>query len=183
MAITTPTPETIDATAARPTPEQIDDVAKRYNEAKLDKVSATLAFETIEEEAIRLVSSFGIVPPNAEKSRRLSGRLAELTVTKSDQIFIQDDRVNDLRDALSSVGRLDFFKKLFTLRSKWETVTDAETALREDSLPKRLAEKILNLYGRCIDVKAKSPSLKVVMADPSKPAKTRRAKKSTGGVN
>jgi hypothetical protein len=180
MVIATHPTETPAATAAaRPTPERIDELAKRYHDAKLDKVSSTLAFEEIEDEAIRMVTDFGIVPPNAEKSRRLSGRLAELTVTKSDQIFIKDDRVNDLRDALGSVGRPDFFKRLFTLRSKWETVTDAETALREDSLPKRLAEKILNLYGRCIDVKAKSPSLKVVMTDPNKPAKKARRNTDT----
>jgi hypothetical protein len=177
MVISAPATET--PVAARPTPEQIDEIAKRYNEAKLDKVSAALAFEEIEDEAIRMVTQFGVVPPNAEKSRRLTGRLAELTVTKSDQIFIKDERVNDLRDALESVGRLDFFKRLFTQRSKWETVTDAETALRETSLPKRLAEKVLNLYGRCIDVKAKSPSLRVALADPAKPAKKAKAKKST----
>jgi hypothetical protein len=179
MVIADTDSETQGTPAERPTPEQIDAIAKRYHDAKLDKVSKSLAFEEIEEEAIRMVTEFGIVPPNAEKSRRLTGRLAELTVTKSDQIFIKDDRVNDLRDALASVGRQDFFKRLFTLRSKWETVTDAETALREVSLPKRLAEKVLNLYGRCIDVKAKSPSLKVVMADPAKPAKPARAKRNT----
>lgn len=165
------------ATRPRPTVDEIDAIATRYQDAKLDKVSSSLAFEEIEEEAIRMVTEFGIVPPGAEKSRRLNGRLAELTVTKSDQISIKDDRVNDLRDALSSVGRLDFFKRLFTLRSKWETVTDAETALREESLPKRLAEKVVSLWGRCLDVKPKSPSLKVVVADPSKPAKKPRGKK------
>jgi hypothetical protein len=141
MVIADTDSETQGTPAERPTPEQIDAIAKRYHDAKLDKVSKSLAFEEIEEEAIRMV--------------------------------------NDLRDALASVGRQDFFKRLFTLRSKWETVTDAETALREVSLPKRLAEKVLNLYGRCIDVKAKSPSLKVVMADPAKPAKPARAKRNT----
>lgn len=170
--------ETLGTSAAvRPTPEQIDAVAKRYNEAKLDKVSATLAFEEIEDEAIRMVTQFGIVPPNAEKSRRLSGRMAELTVTRADNIVIDDERVIDLRDALDSVGRLDFFKRLFSVRTKYEIVDDAEKALRSESLPKRLAEKVLNLYGRCLKPKPKSPSLKVTLADPAKPVKTPRAKR------
>jgi len=164
---------------ARPTPEEIDTVARRYQDAKLDKIAATQAFEEVKDEAIRMVTNFGIVPPGAEKSRRLNGRLAELTVTKADQIFIKDDRVNDLRDALASVGRPDFFKRLFTLRSKWEIVANAESALREDSLPRRLAEKVLNLYGRCIDVKPKDPSLRVVVADPAKPPRKSRSRKES----
>lgn len=174
MATTSPTPETIGSPAARPTPEQIDELAQRYSEAKQGKAVATEAFEEIEEEAIRMVTQFGIVPPNAEKSRRLNGRMAELTVTRADNIIIDDARVIDLRDALSTVGREDFFKRLFTLRSKYEIVEDAETALRSASLPKRLAEKILNLYGRCLKPRPKSPSLKVVIADPAKPQKRGR---------
>lgn len=163
----------------RPAPETIDELAKRYRDARLDKVSATEAFEEIEDEAIRMVTQFGIVPPGAEKSRRLNGRLAELTVTKADAITIDDARVIDLRDALETVGRLDFFKRLFATRTKWDIVDGAESALKQESLPKRLAEKVLNMFGRCISVRPKSPSLKVVIADPSKPAKKLRAKKST----
>lgn len=163
----------------RPTPEQIDDLAQRLREAKLEKITAAEDFDSLEEEAIRMVTTFGIVPPNAEKSRRLKGRLAELTVTKSDTITIDDARVIDLRDALSSVGRPDFFKRLFTVQSKFEIVDGAENALKSESLPKRLAEKVLNMFGRCISVKAKKPSLKVVIADPAKPAKKSRAKKGT----
>ena len=70
-----------------------------------------------------------------------------------------------------------FFKRLFTLRSKYEVVEGAEAALKAESLPKRLTEKVLNLWGRCIRVKAKKPSLKVVIADPAKPAKKQRGAK------
>ena len=161
----------------RPTPDEIDAMAQRLQEARTAKALATNAFESLEDEAVRMVTQFGIVPPNAEKSRRLSGRLAELTVTKSDTITIDDERVIDLRDALDTVGRLDFFKRLFTVHSKYEIVEGAESVLKSESLPKRLAEKVLNMFGRCINVKAKKASLKVVIADPAKPAKKPRAKK------
>jgi hypothetical protein len=159
---------------ARPTPEQIDDLAQRVKAAKIDKIAATQTFEALQQEAIDMVMNYGIVPPNAEKSRRLSGRLAELTVTKSDTITVDDTRVEDLKDCLLVNNRAGFFTRLFTLRSKWEIVDGAESALKEEALPKRLAERVLNLFGRCISVEAKKPSLKVVIADPAKPARKSR---------
>jgi len=160
---------------ARPTPEFIDELAGRYQTAKANKLAATKAQEAIEAEAIDLVMNWGAVPAHAEKSRRLNGRLAELTVTKADIITINDERVETLREALEANGRGEYFKKLFALRSKYEIVEGAESALKQESLPKRLAEKVLNLFGRCITVKPKKPSLSVTIADPAKPAK--RAKK------
>ncbi len=160
----------------RPTLDEIDALADRLHAAKNAKILAANAFESLEDEAVRMVTTFGIVPPNAEKSRRLAGRLAELTVTKSDTITIDDARVIDLRDALATVGRNDFFKRLFTIHSKFEIVEGAESVLKSESLPKRLAEKVLNMFGRCIQVKPKKPSLKVVIADPAKPKKSRAKK-------
>lgn len=162
---------------ARPTPEQIDDKARDYLTAKATSLLAADAFKKVEEECADLVREWGTVPANAEKSRRLNGRLAELTLTKSDTITVSDDRVETLKEALEANERGEFFKRLFTLRSKYEIVDGAESALKAEALPKRLAEKVLNLFGRCINVKAKKPSLKVVLADPAKPAKKSRAKK------
>lgn len=158
-------------TFVRPTPEAIDELAKRHQEAKSALTEAKAEFDSIEQEAIAMVTQYGIVVPRAEKSRRLTGKLAELTVTKSDTLTISDDRVEVLKDALEVNGYGEFFKRLFTLRSKYEVVEGAELALKSESLPKRMSEKVLNLWGRCISVKPKKPSLKVVIADPAKPAK------------
>jgi hypothetical protein len=160
----------------RPKPEFIDDLARRHQAAKIAKAEATGAFETIEAEAIALVLKHGIVPPHAEKSRRLAGKVSELMVTKSDTLTILDERVETLKEALEANGHGDYFPKLFALRSKYEVVEGAEAALKSESLPKRLAEKVLNLWGRCISVKPKKPSLKVTIADPAKPAKKARRK-------
>lgn len=164
----------------RPSPEQIDDLAKRHLAARIAKGEATAKFELIEAEAIAMVKEFGAVPPNAEKSRRLTGRLSEFTVTKADTLTISDERVVMLKDALEANGHGEYFKRLFTLRSKYEVVEGAEAALKSESLPKRLAEKVLNLFGRCISVKPKKPSLKVTIADPAKPAKKAKAAKKVG---
>ena len=164
---------------ARPTPEQIDELAQRYLLRLSELRQARDFVADAEERLIKLVQAYGTVPPNAEKSRRLHGVKAELTVTKSDTLTINDDRVEVLKEALDANGRGDFFTRLFTLRSKYEVVDGAESALKSEALPKRLAEKVLNLWGRCISVKAKKPSLKVTIADPAKPAKKSRAKKGT----
>jgi hypothetical protein len=161
----------------KPTPEEIDTVACNYLFAKERSAEAAADVQRLELELVCMVKEWGIVPPHAEKSRRLQGKLAELTVTKADTLTVADDRVNDLRDALTSVGHQKFFGKLFTLRSKWEIVDGAESALKQVALPKRLAEKVMNLWGRCISVKPKKPSLKVTIADPAKPAKKVRTKK------
>lgn len=161
----------------RPTPEVIDDLAARHVQAKFAKAEASAKLEAIEAEAVAMVEAWGVVPAHAEKSRRLAGRLSEFTVTKTDVFTIIEDRVTTLKDALEANGYGEYFSKLFTLHSKYEAVEGAESALKSESLPKRLSEKVLNLWGRCITVKPKKPSLKVVLADPAKPAK--RAKKGS----
>lgn len=160
----------------RPSPEFIDEIATRYLLAKAKSVQAQQIVSAIEVEAVALVKEWGIVPAHAEKSRRLIGRLAELTITKADTLAINDERVDDLKGALVARGYGAFFAKLFTERRKWEVVEGAEAALKSESLPKRLSEKVLNLWGRCISVNPKKPSLKVNVADPAKPAK--KAKKA-----
>jgi hypothetical protein len=164
-------------TSTRPTAEEIDELAERHRVAKLAKAEAAATFEHIEQEATELVNLWGIVVPRAEKSRRLTGKLAVFTVTKSDTLTINDERVETLKDALEANGHGDYFPKLFVLRSKYEVVEGAEAALKSESLPKRLSEKVLNLWGRCIGVKPKKPSLKVTIAKPAKPAK--KAKKGS----
>jgi hypothetical protein len=160
----------------KPTPEQIDDLAARHVHAKFAKAEASAQLEAIEVEAVALVEAWGTVPAHAEKSRRLAGKLSEFTVTRADTLTIIDDRVETLREALEANGFGEYFKRLFTLRSKYEVVEGAEAALKSESLPKRLSEKVLNLWGRCITVKPKKPSLKVTLADPAQPAK--KAKKA-----
>jgi hypothetical protein len=182
MAINYEGPEPGTALAAmeaedRPSPEVIDDLARNYLRAKAACDQCDDEFKVIEDQLVKLVQAWGAVPANAEKSRRLNGRLAELTVTKSDRITVNAERVETLRDALAANERGAYFSKLFAMQTKYEVVEGAEAALKTEALPKRLAEKVLNLFGRCFTVTPKKPSLKVVVADPAKPAKKSRTKK------
>ena len=157
--------ETIE-THVRPSPETIDETARLYLSAQKNKANAQAIVTELEEQLIKMVTDWGIVPAHAEKSRRLKGTLAELTVTHSDVLTIVDERVEMLKDCLY-VQRLpaSSLASSFKLRSKWEVVEGAEAALKAETLPKRLSEKVLNLWGRCIGVKPKKPSLRVVVTD------------------
>jgi hypothetical protein len=166
----------VDGQPVRPTPEQIDELAREYEAAKLHIAEEKENLSQVEERCILLVQAWGTVPAHAEKSRRLAGKLSEMLVTRADTLTVVDERVGTLKEALEANGYGEYFKKLFTLRSKYEVVEGAETALKSESLPKRLSEKVLNLWGRCITVRGKKPSLKVTLIDPAKPAK--KAKKA-----
>jgi hypothetical protein len=159
----------------RPSPDAIDAIARIYLDAQASKKAATDKVAELEADLIQLVANWGVVPPHAEKSRRLKGNIAELTVTHSDVLTIVEERVDTLKEALEANGYGEWFGKLFKLRSKWEVVEGAEAALKAETLPKRLSEKVLNLWGRCITVKPKKPSLRVDMGE--QPKKATRAKK------
>ena len=169
-------------TPIRPSAETIDAEAQVLLTLKAGAAWYADRSKEQEERLVALVQTWGVVPPNAEKSRRLNGRVAELTVTKSDTISVNTDRVETLRDALEANGHPEFFSKLFAAQIKYEIVDGAESALKNFALPKRLAEKVLNLFGRCIAVKPKKPSLKVVIANPEKPARKPRANKGGAGA-
>jgi|GEM_PF-1609904 hypothetical protein len=161
----------------RPTAEQIDELAKRYNDADAVCAVTDKAFKAIEKEAIDLVTAWGVVPPKAESSRRIEGKLAKLTVTTGSSIAIDESRVEDLRQALVANERSEFFAKLFQPRIKHELVEGADVALKTEPLNKRLAEKVLALFGRCFKAKKKAPSLKVELLIPTPKAKKPRKPK------
>lgn len=158
----------------RPTPDEVDELAKRYLEAVDQKCEAQRMVTVLEGQLTQLVNDWGVVLPRSEKSRHLVGIRARLKVTKSDTLTIQDERVETLKEVLDAAGFKEYFPKLFVPRTKWEMVKGAADALKSDSLPKRLAEKVLNLWGRCIKPTPKKPSLTVTLADPAKPAKKSR---------
>ena len=125
-----------------------------------------------------MVTKFGIVPPYAEKSIRLTGGIAELTVTRADTVTIDDGRVRDLRNALYANKREALFHILFGVREKFELLKGAAETLKAAGLPKRLYARVMNMFARCFDVKTKQPSLKVEIADPTKPPRKPRGKKA-----
>jgi hypothetical protein len=84
----------------RPTAEQIDQAAQEYLAAKAAKDSWAEEVADKEAELMELVKTWGVVPPHAEKSRRLAGKLSEITVTKADTLTILEERVETLKEDL-----------------------------------------------------------------------------------
>ena len=164
--------------SARPTAEQIDELAAKYNLAAAVCAKADATFAVIEKECIDMVAAWGVAPPRAEASRRLEGKLAELTVTTGNSIAINEDRVEDVRQALAANGRAEFFAKLFRPRVRHELVEGAETALKTETMSKRLGEKILAMFGRCFTAKKKKPSLTVKLLVATPTAKKSRTAKT-----
>jgi hypothetical protein len=159
---------------ARPTPEQIDQLADRYNEALKQLDAAEAAFAAVEKEAIDLVQLHGIVPPRAENSRRLEGKLTEFTVTVGNTITIDETRVDDLKEALKANGFEAVFSNLFIERVRHELVKDAKLAILAAGMPKRLTNKIQALFGRCFDANKKKPVLKVKTVTVAKPKRLKK---------
>ena len=171
------------APAARPTPEQIDEMAAKYNLADVACTQANAVFDIIEKECIDLVAAWGVTPPKAEASRRLEGKLAELTVTTGNSIAIDESRVEDLRQALIANERGDFFDKLFSVNTKHELIKGADIAMRTETMNKRLSERVLALFGRCFIPKKKNPSLKVKLLEKTpRPKKERKPKAQEAGM-
>jgi len=162
---------------ARPTDAQLDKIAEFYVKACEAEKLTSDAVKYIETQAIALVQKYGLIPAHAEKSRRLSGHLSEYTLTKADTLVLVEDRIADLKEVLEGAGYPAFFVKLFLTRTKYEVVEGATDALKTESLPKRLAERVQKMWGACINVKPKKASIKITLADPAKPAKkTKKAK-------
>jgi hypothetical protein len=145
----------------RPSPEEIDVLVAGYLKAKVALELAHKQFTEIEEQCIKLVSNYGVVPPKAENSRRLEGKTTELTVTTGNTITIDEARVQDLKAALGANGFQALFPILFQERIRHELTKGADLAIVAAGMPKRLTEKVQALFGRCFDAKKKKPSLKV----------------------
>lgn len=127
---------------------------------------------------IVLVRANGSVPDGAPQSKRILGRRNIATVTIGTSTTVNEDAVGDLKAYLGddSIGAW-LFPKLFAAETKHKLVDGARNVLAGIGLPKRTHEKVLSLFGRCFDINAKSPVLKISVIKPEKPARQPRSKK------
>jgi hypothetical protein len=165
--------------ADRPSPAQVDEIVSHFEQLRDESELADERYDECRDALIALVHRFGIVPVGAEQSLRLQGQLTIITVTIGNTTTIQEDAVTDLKVAMVANGKQDLFNQMFGVRTKHELLKDAAIALRTASLPKRLAKLFTDLYGRCTDVKKKSPSLKIERLDLNKAAKKSKKAKAS----
>jgi hypothetical protein len=128
---------------------------------------------------LNLIETYGYVPPNAEKSRRLDGREMVATMTVGSSVEVKSDPVTKLQLRLSHYKKPRVFKSLFSKTIKYSLVKDASVSLKIGitSLPAEAQAEILALFASCFEVNTNTPSLKVDTVSAVKAKEEKAAKK------
>lgn len=157
------------------TPEEIDAEIVWYETAQGEFNDAKERLDQAKGRLIFLADKFGHKPTHADQSMRLAGRRNTVTVTRGTTVTVNEPAVADLKKYLGDLGSA-IFERLFAAQTKHTLIEGARDLLKKMTLPRRTEEKVLSLFGRCIDLKAKAPSVKVEVIKPEKPAKQRKGK-------
>jgi hypothetical protein len=163
-------------TIPAPTVDEIDACVADYESAERLYRAAQETRDQAKEALIALVTRHGSPVPNAEQSKRLVGRRNTATITTGTVVTMNEDAVDDLRKYCGGDLRAGVFDKLFAAETKHKLLDGARSVLAGLQLPRRTHEKLQSLFGRCFDIKPKSPSLKTVSIRPEKPARKPRRK-------
>ena len=159
------------------TPVEIDALISDFESAQRLLKAAKDTHDAVKDRLINLVEERGHSYAGAEQSLRLEGRHNFATVTTGKQTTIFEPAVIELRNYLGELGG-DIFEHLFAAQTRHTLVESGRDVLRRLQLPKRTDEKVMALYGKCYDVKPKSPTLKIDTIQPEKPARKPRGSKA-----
>jgi hypothetical protein len=160
-----------------PTPEEIDNEIAAYEVAVGGASIAELAVKQAKERLIFLADNFGSVPAHAEQSKRVAGRRNTLTVTRGFTTSVNEPAARDLDFYLATQSGPNIFSRLFATQIKHTMIEGARDVLKTISLPRRVNEKVLSLFGRCIDMKPMAPKVKIEVIKPEKAARKPRTGK------
>lgn len=161
---------------APPTPAQIDTLIANYEaqQALADKAQAVA--DSLEAEIVDYVRAYGTHPEGASQSLRLAGVRNQATVTMAVTRSLHVPSILKLRDYMKMQSLVYLFKKMFAEETRYTLIDGARDVFAEVDLPKTTREKALQLFGMCIDVKDRKPSLKVVAIKPAAVKQPRRKK-------
>ncbi|HEY4358245.1 MAG TPA: hypothetical protein VGN16_21040 [Acidobacteriaceae bacterium] len=159
-----------------PTPQQVDTLIDLYQQQDVIADESRAIADQLERELIDLVRAFGSIPESANQSKRLQGIHSLATVILGVTRSLKEERIIALRDYMIERDLLDLFNLMFSASTKYTLIDGAHDVLIGVKLADRTREKILSLFGMCIDVKDKKPSLKVQAVKPEKPARAKKAK-------
>lgn len=143
------------------TPAEFDELAGKYLALETKSAAAEAEAKRAKAEVMEAIQKYGLVPPNAEQSRRLSGALFVGTVTGGTTVEINDANVTELEIVLSRAKRSEVFPQLFARRVEYTLVKGAEHVVKQAKIPARWRDRVAQLYAQCFSVKGKTPSLKV----------------------
>jgi hypothetical protein len=130
------------------TAEELDMTAARLEEIRLEE-------ETLRSKLQEQVDEYGFSPPRAEKSKRLTGALYQLTVSRGTNTEIKDAEVERIR-AVCPDG---LFGRLFRTVTKFK-LADGASWLWPVRCP--MAPRNLRLmFSRAVETKETSPRLRI----------------------
>ncbi|HKH99716.1 MAG TPA: hypothetical protein VJ999_11460 [Candidatus Sulfotelmatobacter sp.] len=133
----------------RMTPQDLDQAAARLEEIRIEE-------ERLRQNLLQQVEAFGSSPPRAEKSRRLTGNLYEMTVTRSVTTEIKDAEVERIRQ----VCRTELFDSLFRPVTKFK-LADHATLILAGRLPADAPRNLRAMFSRAVTTKETSPRLRI----------------------
>ena len=158
--------------------DQIDTCIAEYEFAERNLAAAKAVHETCKLGLIAVVEAHGNVPAGADKSKRVSGRRNEATITRGTTIEINEDGVAELERYLDDKQLPTLFHQLFATCTKHMLLKGAAELLPTVQIRKPEHDRISTLFGQCITAKPKAPALKVTLITPEKPVRTSRADKA-----
>jgi len=193
MSTTLPTAADLDAVAAetaikKATAAPIGEVldikelnadARRYLLLRDKEQAAKKAADAIKPRLLLAAERFGMVPDGAPKSRRIETRSFVVTRTVGSSTEVKDANVTELELTLAKARLSTLFPLLFERHVEYTLVDGADAALAEANLPKKAADAIRALYGRCFGHKTKTPSLDVVTTRVFKATAAKKAAKQS----
>lgn len=156
------------------TPDEIDAEIIFYQQALECAKAAKDSADKYRDKLVELADRYGARPAHAEQSLRLAGRRNTVTVTRGTTVTVNEPAVAELETYLNTAGP-HVFSQLFATQTKHTLIEGARDLLKKLTLPRRTEEKVLSLFGRCIDLKTKAPTVKVEVIKPEKPARKPRS--------
>lgn len=160
----------MDDIETKPTPKAIDSLIEQFAEARdlAQNVAATakMASDAADEIKVRLtamVEKWG--GRHTAKSRRLAGLRNTATTTTGTLVSIDDAAVEAMRLFLGSTETPRLSEEFFVAHTSYSLVSSPDEKLKGLHVGVRLRTKITGLLKACFEVKTKTPSLKVELAD------------------
>jgi hypothetical protein len=146
-------------------PVTIDEQAKQYLILRTRAALLDEELDRAKERLLFLVREFGAVPPKAEKSKRVSGELYQVTATYGSSTSVDTAAAERMILTLIKCGvpqeeAVKFFSALFTFQPKYALASNAVKVIA-GKLPKRAPRNLRDLFNRAVKVTPKAPTLSV----------------------
>jgi hypothetical protein len=153
-----------DAKAAlRPDPAIFDQHCRAFTASKAELETVKSELDAVKASLILLVSHYGYVPTNAEKSMRLEGIEMLATVTTGTSTDVNNEEVTRLQLALSRAKMPRVFSQLFARTVKHSLKKNAPDILKlaTASLAEEARTALLLQFAACFSIEPNTPSLAV----------------------